>query len=121
MNTTDYLREGYRQLQDTNFYQKIQDDITNTISDKVSEELIQMRSPNLITEKNFEFLNIKNPTEPRFYLLPKIHRKDIPDRPICSSVKYPTAHISKFINKHIKIMCQKQTHMLETLNTSLVD
>ena len=34
MNTTDYLREGYRQLQDEQFYQKITGDITNKISNR---------------------------------------------------------------------------------------
>ena len=50
---------------------------------------MQMRSLNLITEKNFEYLNIKNPSEARFYLLPKIHKKGIPGRPICSSLSTP--------------------------------
>ena len=72
MKTTDYLREGYRQLEDINFYQ------------------------------NFEYLNIKNPTEARFYLLPKIHKKDIHGRPICSSINHPTCNISKFVDEHIK-------------------
>ena len=52
--------------------------------------------------KNFEYLNIKNPTEARFYLLPKIHKKNIPGRPICSSINHPTCHISKFVDEHIK-------------------
>ena len=102
MNTTDYLREGYRQLLDQKFYQKLHMDITNQVSDKIPDELIKMRSLNLITENNFEFLNIKRPTEARFYLLPKIHKKDIPGRPICSSINHPTSHISKFIDEHIK-------------------
>ena len=102
MNATDYLREEYRQLQDTNFYQKIPKHITNKISDKIVEELIKMRSLNLITVKNLEFLYIQNPTEARFYLLPKIHKKDIPGRPICSSINHSTCHISKFIDEHIK-------------------
>ena len=51
MNTTDYLREGHRQLQDEQFYQKIPGDITNKISNKIMEELIAMKSLNLITEK----------------------------------------------------------------------
>ena len=51
MNTTDYLREGYRQLQDQKFYQKLHMDITNQVSDKIADELIKMRSLNLITEK----------------------------------------------------------------------
>ena len=101
MNTTDYLTEGYRQLQDTNFYQKNPEDITLKVSGKISE-LIIMRSLDLITEKNCEYLNIKNPTEARFYLLPKIHRKDVPGRPICSSIDHPTSNISKFVDEHIK-------------------
>ena len=55
-----------------------------------------------ISEKNFEYLNIKNPTEARLYLLPKIHKKDIPGRPICSSFNHPMSHISKFVDEHIK-------------------
>ena len=92
MNTTNYLREGYRQLQD----------ITHKISDKIADQLIKMRSLNLITEKNFEYLNIKNPVEARFYLLPKIHKKNILGRPFCSSIDHPTSNISKFVDEHIK-------------------
>ena len=102
MNATDYLREGYRQLQDEQFYQKIPKDITHKISNKIMDQLTTMRSLNLITQKNFEFLNVPNPTEARFYLLPKIHKKNVPGRPICSSVNHPTAHISKFVDEHIQ-------------------
>ena len=38
----------------------------------------------------------------QFYLLPKIHKKGIPGRPICSSVNHPTTNISKFVDGHIK-------------------
>ena len=61
-----------------------------------------MRDLKLITEKNFDYLNMKNTTEGRFYLLPKIHKKNIPGRPICSSCNHPTANISKFVDEHIK-------------------
>ena len=47
-------------------------------------------------------MNITNPLEARFYLLPKIHKKDIPGRPICSSINHPTSNISKFVDEHIK-------------------
>ena len=102
MNTTDYLRKGYKQLQDTNFYQKIPEDITSEVADNIAKELIKMRSLNFITENNFELLKTKNSTEARFYLLPKIHKNNIPGRPICSSIKHPTAYISKFVDEHIK-------------------
>ena len=85
MNTTDYLREGYRQ-----------------ISEKICKVLTEMKKFKLITEKNLEYLNIKDPKAGRFYLLPKIHKKQVPGRPICSSIGHPTCNISKFVDAHIK-------------------
>ena len=61
MNTTDYLKEGYRQLSDTNFYTKLRQDPTLDISKKVCQVLTEMKSLKLITKKNFHFLNISNP------------------------------------------------------------
>ena len=86
MNTTDYLREGYRQLSDRNFYVKIREDPTEQISQKICKVLTEMKNFKLITEKNVEYLNIKDPKAVRFYLLPKIHKKQVPGRPICSSI-----------------------------------
>ena len=102
MNTTDYLREGYRQLTDSNFYTKLKDDPTQRISDKICQTLAQMKNCKLITEKNFDYLNIKDPKAGRFYLLPKIHQKQVTGRPICSSIGHPTCNISKFVAAHIK-------------------
>ena len=75
----------------------------------------------MITEKNFEYLNISKPKEAKFYLLPKIHKKDIPGRPICSSIDHPTSNISNYVDEHIQNMYQEPAYMLETLNTSSVD
>ena len=47
MKTTDYLKEGYRQIGDKNFYTKLKNE--------------KMKTLKLITEKNFEYLNISNP------------------------------------------------------------
>ena len=102
MNTTDYLCEGYRQLSDSNFYTKLKEDPTQKISDKICQTLTQMKNCKLITEKNFDYLNIKDPKAGRFYLLPKIHKKQVPGRPICSSIGHPTCNISKFVDAHIK-------------------
>ena len=49
--------------------------MTNKISDTITEELVKMKSINLITEKNFDYLNIQDPKEARLYLLPKIHKR----------------------------------------------
>ena len=52
INTKDYLREGYRQLSDNDFYTKLQNDPTLEIKRKIDETLGQMRAKGLITEEN---------------------------------------------------------------------
>ena len=102
MNATDYLREGYRQLMDNKCYTKINHDPTTEVSEIITQKLIQMKVKGLITEKYLEFLKPQNCKHGQFYLLPKIHKKGIPGKPICSSVNHPTVNINKFVDGHIK-------------------
>ena len=78
MNTTDYLREAYRQLSDPRFYIKLDHDPTQEVAQKISNTLVKMHNKGLITENNLDYLNPESCTEARFYMLPKIHKKDIP-------------------------------------------
>ena len=102
MNTKDYFRVGYRQVLDQKFYTRIDSHPTKEVSDRITQKLIQMRSKGLISEQNLNYLQPKNCKHGQFYLLPKIHKKGIPGRPICSLVNHPTANISKFVDEHIK-------------------
>ena len=65
------IREGYRKLSDP-----------EKNSNKICKVLTVMKNLKLITENTFEFLNVKNPKAGRFYLLPKIHKKQVPGRPL---------------------------------------
>jgi hypothetical protein len=42
MNTTDYLREGYKQLNDQTFYQKLDHDPTKAIATKINKVILEM-------------------------------------------------------------------------------
>ena len=61
-----------------------------------------MRQKGLISDKDFDHLAPVDCTEARFFMLPKIHKKGVPGRPICSSVNHPTSRISKLVDEHIK-------------------
>jgi hypothetical protein len=96
MNTSDYLREGYRQFNDQQVYQKLESGPNNKKVIKiykVIQEMVEKMDSHLITDK---------PKPGRFYLLPKIHKKEIPGRPICSSIFHSTNRIGKFVIEHIK-------------------
>ena len=102
MNTTDYIREGYRQLSNPDFYQKLDHDITDEVSLVFAPILEKLLKDKLIDEKIHDYLTLSDPKPCRFYMLPKIHKKDMPGRPICSSINHPTNRISAFIDEHIK-------------------
>ena len=75
MNATDYLREGYRQLGDTNVYTKLKNDPTDSVSDKITRTLIEMKNKGYITEENLDHLKPTNAQQGNFtYYLKFIKR-----------------------------------------------
>jgi glycerophosphoryl diester phosphodiesterase len=61
MNTSDYLREGYRQLNDHNFYQKLDHDPTKSIAIKINKIIQEMVDRDLITPKMASYLICDDP------------------------------------------------------------
>ena len=102
MNSKDYLKEGLRQLNDTNYYQKLNKDpaedheklINNTIDDLVSE--------NAINEETASLLRPNKLRTPKFYMLPKLHKEGMPGRPVVSSVSSPTEKNSAFADQWLR-------------------
>jgi hypothetical protein len=78
MNSSDYLRERYKQLNDQQFYQKLDSDPKNKIAININKVIQEIVDRNLITDKMASRLIIDNPKPGRFYLLPKIHKKGNP-------------------------------------------
>ena len=73
MDRQNYINEGYRQLGDTRYYEKIPNPIFPETKLKVHEILKDLLDKHIISEKQFEYL--KPPDEPRpriFYMLLKI-------------------------------------------------
>ena len=55
MNRRDYIRDGYRQLSDGNFYTKSDTDPTEKVANKVTELMQDMLDDKHVPEKNFDF------------------------------------------------------------------
>jgi hypothetical protein len=102
MNTTDYLREGLRQLQDKKFYKLLDHDPTEDYAREIDQVLLEMRANDLITSKNYDYLKPYKCEEGRFYMLKKIHKTGAQRRPICSTVGHPTNRISQFVDENLK-------------------
>ena len=77
---------------------------------------------NIIEESTYINLQTKNPRIPTFYLLPKIHKKDNPGRPIVNGIGSPTKKISAYVDTflikytpRIPSYIKDTTHLLNIL------
>jgi len=109
MNTTDYITEAHRQLSDTNFYEKVDTDLTEKHNTTVHKAVNTMLDQGDITQKTSDYLKVKNPKTARFYLLPKIHKNKIPPpgRPIVSANDCPTEKISGLVDHFLNPIVAK--------------
>ena len=74
--------------------------ITNA---KLVNDTIQIfKNEKLLQEKITDSLKESNPKTSKFYMQPKIHKKDNPDRPVISSVNCHTSIISKCVDYHLQ-------------------
>jgi hypothetical protein len=73
-------------------------DPTSTIQKKNNDLVSSLKKVNAIDADTAKLLTIYNAVAPKFYGLPKIHKTDIPLRPIVSSINSPTYGLSKFVS-----------------------
>ena len=100
LNRDDYIREGERQLGDTNFYKSVDLDLTQTHCDQVRRVIDSMFHNNEITGDTYRYLLTDNKRTAEFYMLPKIHKSLVnpPGRPIISGNDCPTEKISHLLD-----------------------
>ena len=78
-------------------------DLTEHISKLVNDRIHKLNSGGHIDDKTLDYLLVNsNPRAGRFYLLPKIHKKGCPGRPVISGCGTCTERISEFVDSHIK-------------------
>ena len=97
LNKQDYHNKVKALLDDTNTYEKLTSDPTRAIKNKLIQTLKEWRKEERIHNYLYNQLYPTAENVPKFYGLPKIHKKDVPLRPIVSSigsVMYDTAKLN---------------------------
>ena len=99
-NTSDYIAEAERQLNDLSFYSPLLFDPTSTYNEEIMKQILGLQHRGEISEKCYHYLSNKDPEPGAFYLLPKIHKetRPPPGRPIISAIGSPTEKISEFLD-----------------------
>ena len=122
MDSKDYFEEGMRQLNDRNYYQKLEKNPTEDHEKLVNNTSDDLVSENAIDEDTASLLHPSKSRTPKFYMLPKIHKEGMPGHPVVSSVSSPTEKISAFVDEFLKPMAQElpsyikdTTHFLQKI------
>ena len=123
MNKTHYHRECLRQLNDQKTYIKLTHNPTLDHNNSIQHDINTMLHLEIISTKTHKILSTLEPRTPHFYILPKIHKKGVPGRPILSANGCPTEKISGFIDTHlikyvenISYYIKDTTHFLQILD-----
>ena len=119
MDKTWYIDECNRQLNDSKFYKRLNEDKTADIQKRVTLYVNRMYYDGLINDKTRQYL-IQTDVKPgRFYILPKIHKPGNPGRPIVSSNSHPTERISQFVDYHLQPLVHKLPSFVKDTNDFL--
>ena len=114
MDKEDYIQEGLRQLSDHKFYETLENDPTQNYNNQIYQILHQVTNLDIIDDKMKKTLYNKTPRIPNFYMLPKIHKPNIPDRPIVNGIGSITEKISAYVDQEIR-------HLVPTIPSYLKD
>ena len=138
MNTNDYTEKVNNLLNDGKTYQKITDKRRNPTSStekSLNKLLLQIKdqpAPHDSDEKPLEpklyhKLHSTDSTPASFYGLPKIHKDNVPLRPIMSAIGSPTYELSKYLANILsplqnnKYTVKNSASFVEKIRTMSVD
>ena len=69
----------------------------------VNDTLDRFKNENLLSKTTAEGLKVINPKTPKFYITPKIHKGNNPERPVINSINCHTFEISRFTDNRLNL------------------
>ena len=105
MNKDDY-KSKIRNLLDQDDYKFIKGKPTNRFTNSIKKALEDILQTNISLELA-KHLIPKNPTIPQIYGLPKIHKTEIPLRPIVCTIGSGTYNLAKELNRILSLLVGK--------------
>jgi hypothetical protein len=100
MDKDIYIAEAHRQLQNPNFYKKVENDLTEKHRSEVQTYIDKMYTDGELDISVVNYLYDHECRTAQLYLLPKIHKgiNPPPGRPIVSANGCPTENISQLVD-----------------------
>ena len=62
----------------------------------------RFKNEKLLSQKTADGLKVSNPKTPKFYISPKIHQPNNPERPVIDSTECQTSDILRLVDHHLQ-------------------
>ena len=96
-------------------YRKLKNDPTASTERKVTKHLLELRKNDSLSINLYRRLHPSASTCPKFYGLPKIHKPNVPLRPIVASRGSATYNLAQHLTEILKpLVCNTQHHVLNS-------
>ena len=120
MDVKDYINESHQPNRD--HYKILNKDPTTTNAKLINETIQRLKNEKLLNKTIADDLRVSNPKTSKFYMQPKIHKKDNPGQPKVSSVNCPVSSISKYVDYYFQpivkdtILCSRHQRISDKNN-----
>ena len=106
LNSEDYVAEALRQLDNTEYYKKVDRDYTKEHEKNIDECVTTLAIKGNIERDIGKLLRPVNSRTPVFYMLPKIHKTKNPGRLVVSSVNSHKEKISAYVDDYLRPLAE---------------
>ena len=117
MDKTDYYDKMDTLVNDKQTYEKLKRDPTPSLQRKLNSKLLDLKKTDVIDIQRYNRLRCRVPQPPKLYGLPKLHKPNIPMRPIVSFCGSPTYELSKYLTTILKPLTNESRHKLQSTET----
>ena len=114
MDKTDYYDKMDALVNDKQTYQVLKRDPTPALQCKLNSKLLDLKKTDAIDIQRYNRLRCRVPQLPKLYGLPKLHKPNIPMRPIVSFCGSPTYQLSKYLTTVLKPLTDESRHKLQS-------
>ena len=113
IDTVDYIKKAKEILEDTNTYRVIHTDPTSRLKNKLINTLRRIKTATGMQDNIYKKMYPTGASPPKFYGLPKIHKKNIPLRSIVSSIGSVAYGLAKVLADIIKPLMGCSEHHVQ--------
>ena len=114
MDRTDYHDKMNGLVNDKQTYEELKRDPTPALQRKLNSKLLKLKKTDAIDIRRYYRLRCPVPQPPKLYGLPKLHKPNIPMRPIVSFCGSPTYQLSKYLTTVLQPLTDQSRHKLQS-------